>query len=142
MNTFVMFFARVAVMLIENAMRGNDRRGGMGFFARFMLIQLFQVLFGLLAMIPLGWFSRYREYRADTGSARLVGSHKMIAALKKLAVHYQAMTQKPAQRQGAAARQPEGLAALKISNRPGFLALLSTHPPLEKRIEALKGFKY
>lgn len=143
MNTFVMFFARVAVMLIENAMRGGDRRGGdgLGFFARFMLIQLFQVIFGLLAMIPLGWFSRYREYRADAGSAKLVGAHKMIAALQRLASHYQMMTQQS--NHGVQMRQePEGLAALKISGRQGFLALLSTHPPLEDRIKALKEFKF
>ena len=142
MNTFVMFFARVAVMLIENAMRGGNRRGGgLGFFGRFMLIQLFQVLFGLLAMIPLGWFSRYREYRADAGSAKLVGPHKMIAALQKLQMHYEAATAGAKRHQGRA--EPEGLAALKISGRSkGFLALLSTHPPLEDRIAALKGFKY
>ena len=144
MNTFVMFFARVAVMFIENMMRGNDRReGGLGFFARFMLIQLFQVLFGLLAMIPLGWFSRYREYRADAGSARLVGAHKMIAALKRLSVHYEMMTQQSNFKgRSQMSKEPEGLAALKISGKKGLVALLSTHPPLEDRIRALsQGLK-
>ena len=139
MNTFVMFFARVAVMFIENIMRGNDRRGGLGFFGRFMLIQLFQVIFGLLAMIPLGWFSRYREYRADAGSAKLVGTHKMMAALKKLSVHYQIMAQQ-SNRQGQT-REPEGMAALKISGKKGLLALMSTHPPLEDRMKALRKLR-
>ena len=139
MNTFVMFFARVAVLLIENAMRGDRREGGLGFFGRFMLIQLFQIVFGLLAMIPLGWFSRYREYRADAGSAKLVGPHKMIAALQKLQLHYSAMKTGSGMQ---LRREPEGLAAFKISGRKGFLALLSTHPPLEERIAALKGIKY
>ena len=148
MNTFVMFFARVAVMIIENAMRGGDsdrRREGLGFFARFMLIQLFQVIFGFLAMIPLGFFSRYREYRADAGSAKLVGPHKMIAALQKLQLHYEPMLQghTPDQHEQMRA-EPEGLAAFKISGKRkgGLLALFSTHPPLEERIAALKGFKY
>ena len=144
MNTFVMFFARVAVMIIENAMRGNDRRGGLGFWGRFMLIQFFQVVFGLLAMIPLGWFSRYREYRADAGSAKLVGTRKMILALEKLQLHYEAMTQKLAKgkdEQGTMmGAEPESIAAFKISGRRrGFLALFSTHPPLEQRIAALRN---
>ncbi|MCY4644178.1 MAG: protease HtpX [Bacteriovoracales bacterium] len=141
MNTFVMFFARVAVMIIDNAMRGgDDRRGGLGFFAQFMLIQFFQVIFGFLAMIPLGWFSRYREYRADAGSAKLVGPHKMIAALQKLKIHYEAVVSN-AQNREEMAREPQGLAAMKISGKRGFLALISTHPPLEDRIAALKGVR-
>ena len=143
MNTFVMFFARVAVMLIENAMRGDRREGGLGFFGRFMLIQLFQVIFGLLAMIPLGWFSRYREYRADAGSAKLVGSRKMIAALRRLQAHYETMVAGAGrQREHLGRPEPEGLAAFKISGRSkGFLALFSTHPPLESRIAALEGLQ-
>lgn len=145
MNTFVMFFARVVVMLIENAMRGGDRRGGgLGFFGRFMLIQFFQVVFGLLAMIPLGWFSRYREYRADAGSAKLVGPHKMIAALKKLQLYYQVkqtgLTHE--QESSAAKEEPQSLAAFKISGRKSFWSLLATHPPLEDRIAALQHFRY
>ena len=144
MNTFVMFFARVVVMIIENALRGGDsRREGLGFWGRFMLIQLFQVVFGLLAMIPLGWFSRYREYRADAGSAKLVGTHKMVKALEKLQFHYDAATQRMAQghdEQGMMDPEPESIAAFKISGRRSkFLALISTHPPLEQRIAALKN---
>ena len=149
MNTFVMFFARVVVMLIENAMRGGARRGGgLGFFGRFMLIQFFQVIFGLLAMIPLGWFSRYREYRADIGSAKLVGPHKMIAALKKLQLFYEAKSaglghSRESSRSSSHEREePQSLAALKISGRKSFWSLMATHPPLEDRIAALKKFKY
>lgn len=40
-----------------------------------------QTVLGFLAIIIVRWFSRWREFRADAGSAELVGADKMIAAL-------------------------------------------------------------
>ncbi len=84
----------------------------------------------LIGSIVVAAFSRWREYRADAGGARLTGTHNMVAALEALrrTVEMQDPQAAPA------------LATLKISGRPsGFLALFSTHPPLEERIERLRN---
>lgn len=73
-------------------------------------------------------FSRYREFRADAGSAELVGKHKMIAALQRLQKLHE-----PQEMEGQ-------LAAFAInSKRGGLFTLFLSHPPLEKRIEALRN---
>ncbi|HRB12615.1 MAG TPA: M48 family metalloprotease, partial [Vicinamibacteria bacterium] len=74
------------------------------------------------------WFSRYREFRADAGGASLAGTGNMVAALQRLA-------EGP---QGVDPRAP-ALASFKISGAPKFMALFSTHPPLEVRIAALRN---
>ncbi len=127
-NAFVMFFAHIATMIIDNMMRGDDNRGrGLGFFAGHFVYMGFQMLFGILAAPILMGFSRYREYRADAGSAKLCGKQKMIKALEKLKENYNQIKEE----------KPE-FAAFQISSKRSFLELFSSHPPLEKRIEALK----
>ena len=73
-------------------------------------------------------FSRFREYRADAGGASLAGRQKMIAALDRLRRTHDQVDNS----------QAPALAAMKISNKGGFLALFSTHPPLEDRIARLQ----
>lgn len=131
-NTLVMFAARILADLVISAI-SKDNRGG-SFFLRFMLYQVFAMALGVLGMVVTGKFSRKREYRADHGAARLVGNDKMISALQKLQRVYdpELKTQK----------QEEAIAALKISGRfknSTLAQLLSTHPPLEDRISALKS---
>ncbi len=46
------------------------------------------MVFGLFASMIAMWFSRYREFRADAGGARLAGRDKMIAALQRLSQTY------------------------------------------------------
>jgi heat shock protein HtpX len=118
LNTFVFFFARVAASALS---RGND-----SYVMRFMLVMLFQVLFGALASIIVMWFSRHREYRADEGGAELAGKQKMIAALKRL--------------QGSQGEsQLDGqLTAFGIKGKLNASMLFMTHPPLEDRIAALQ----
>lgn len=130
-NTFVMFLSRVAVFAIDSYLRrGDDRGGGLGFFAHYLLVSLFETVFMLLAMPVVYWFSRLREYRADAGSAAYCGRETMIHALESL------------KKSVGAARDERGpaLATLKINGHPeGLLAkLFSSHPPLELRIAALK----
>lgn len=138
MNAFVMFFARVIAFAIDNAMRGDrdDRGGGLGPFAHMMVVIVLQIVFGILASFVTSYFSRYREYRADSGAASLAGREKMIAALEKLKIAYDS----PRLQEAVASTQDrnDNLAAFKISGRGGIMALLSTHPPLDKRINALK----
>ncbi|MGB5856148.1 MAG: M48 family metalloprotease, partial [Oceanisphaera sp.] len=124
-NTFVMFFARIIANLISNAMnRGNEQGGGLGGMAYFGVVMVLELVFGMLASIIVMWFSRYREYRADEGSARLVGKEKMIAALQRLG-------------QGSQAELDGSLAAFGINGR-GKSELFMSHPPLEKRIQSLR----
>lgn len=130
-NAFVMFFAQLAVILIDNFMRGDDNDGeGLGFIARYLLINVFTMVFGLLAMPIVAFFSRYREYRADSGGAHLAGRDKMINALKRLQLQYE---------QGAFDKADTNVNAMKISSKEGgLMALISTHPPLSDRIKALE----
>ena len=117
MNTFVFFFARIVASAIS---RGSDNR-----FVYFMTVMFFQVVFGALASIIVMWFSRYREFRADAGGASIAGRNNMIAALKRLKQNQDAPP------------MPEEMAAFAISAGK-VQKLFSSHPPLDKRIEALK----
>lgn len=132
-NAFVMFFARIAAFAVQNALRGDDEEGeGFSYMINFVLVIAFQIVFGILGSMVVAFFSRYREYRADSGGARLAGRGKMIAALQRL------------ERQFEAGRfdkhaDNEAINAMKISSKGGRLsALLSTHPPLKTRIKALE----
>jgi heat shock protein HtpX len=73
------------------------------------------------------WFSRQREFRADHGGATLAGRDRMVGALRRLASNRELVD-----------TQHQALATLKISGARGWMALLSTHPPLEHRIAALE----
>ena len=132
MNAFVMFFARIAAFLLDSALRkDNDRGGGLGFFGHIMAVFFFEIVFGLIGTMIVAFFSRLREFRADKGSADLVGKPKMIAALEALKRNYHVMQE--------STKENKALAALQISNKSKFIALLSTHPDLDRRIAALKN---
>lgn len=124
-NTFVIFLARVVGYLIDKTVfRSNDDRPGVGYM---VTVFVCEIVFGILASIIVAWFSRYREFRADAGSAQLLGSPQpMVKALARLG------GLEPVE------HLPETFKALGINNaRSGFAALFSTHPPIEDRIAAL-----
>jgi len=127
-NVFVMFFARIAAFVASRSV--DEKWSGV---VHILTLIVCQILFGLLGAVVVAWFSRRREFRADAGSARMSGRQPMVAALERLLDF---------QRRGAeAAAMPASMAALGISGkRSGFMALFSTHPPLEERIAALKNF--
>ena len=128
-NAFVLFFSRIVGRIIASSMRGDDERGP-SFMLEFMIQMVLQVVFGLLGAIVVNWFSRQREFRADSGASKLVGKQDMISALERLkqnsGLPEEAVHDKPA------------YASLKISGREAFAALFSTHPPLNDRISKLK----
>ena len=124
-NAFVMFAARVIASVIDG-MLGDDEGGGLGFFAYIVVVFVLESVFMLLASIPLAWFSRWREYRADAGAAELTSKQAMAAALARLGQ----LSGRPAKR--------DSLSMAKISAAKRA-ALFATHPPLEKRIERLVG---
>ncbi len=84
LNTFVMFLARIIGGVIDGAMSGNrddNRGGGIGYF---FIVMILQTVLGVLATIIVMWFSRWREFRADAGGAKLGGRENMISALQAL----------------------------------------------------------
>ena len=126
MNTFVIVLARVVGRIVDGYLTGNREGGG---FAYFIIVMVLQIVFGLLASIVTMWFSRRREFRADTGGATLATRQKMISALERLAQSYGQTT------------LPEQVRAFGISGHVanGFKRLFMTHPPLAERIAALKN---
>jgi len=130
-NAFVMFLARVIAFGIDQAMRDRSNgRGGLGFMGQFVVIMLLQTVFMALGMIVIAAFSRYREYRADAGSARLGGREKMISALEALKGTVELVETK----------SDRSVATMKIAGG-GLKSLWATHPPLDERIERLRSFQ-
>lgn len=124
-NTFVIFLARVIGGFIDNAMRGNNNGNSGRGFSYFIIVFILEMVFGVLASTIVMYYSRQREFSADSGSASLVGKTKMIAALKRLQT-----TSEP---------QLEGsLMAFGISGKKKS-SLFMSHPPLEDRIKALQN---
>jgi heat shock protein HtpX len=120
-NALVIFFARVIGSIIDKAVFKNKEGRGMAYYAAVIFAE---IVLGILASIIVFWFSRFREFRADESSAKLVGTNKMVSALKKL----QNLQNNPP--------LPKEMAAFGISGST-VRSLFSSHPPLEKRIENL-----
>jgi len=126
-NTFVVFLARIVGFFVDKVLLKNtDRQGvGIGYMATVFVCEL---IFGLAASLIVAWFSRQREFRADAGSAKLLGSPTpMMHALARLG--------------GVPPGElPQSMQALGISGgNGGWGALFATHPPIEQRIAALRG---
>jgi heat shock protein HtpX len=123
-NTFVVFLSRVIGYFVDRVVFKTERGVGPGFYVTMIVCE---IAFGVLASIIVAWFSRRREFRADAGSARLLGTPQpMVAALARLG-GLQSGT------------LPESMKAFGISDHGGIMALFATHPPIEKRIAALQG---
>ncbi|MET0026192.1 MAG: protease HtpX [Candidatus Thiodiazotropha sp.] len=122
-NTFVVFLSRVIGHTVDRVVFKTERGNGPAYFIVSILAEF---ILGILAMMIVMWFSRWREFRADKGGADLAGRSKMIAALQRL----------------QQAQQPEGLpdemAAFAI-NAGKVQKLFASHPPLEARIQALRS---
>jgi heat shock protein HtpX len=123
-NTFVVFFSRIVGSIVDRAVFRSERGNGPGYFITVMVCQ---VVFGILASMIVAWFSRQREFRADAGSADYLGNPTpMVNALKRLG------GLEPGE-------MPKALSGFGITDKAGFSALFSTHPPIEERIAALSG---
>lgn len=127
-NAFVMFVSRIAAFAISNAMRSNDDDDrGPSPMINYMIVMVLDIVLGILAMPVVMWFSRFREYRADSGGASFVGKDKMIRALESLKRYQDRILS------GA-----DNMATMKISGKSRFSEMFSTHPTLDKRIAALR----
>jgi heat shock protein HtpX len=128
-NAFVMFLARIAGFALSNAV-DEEKRPMVRMFATIAA----EMVLGLLGVVVVAAFSRYREFRADEGGAKLGGKANMIAALKALKANYHI---EAPEEEGQSA-----IAAFKISGkRGGLLRLFATHPDLDDRIERLERMR-
>jgi len=124
-NAVVIFAARAIAQVITSQGRSENRSP----FLYMGIVFGLEILFSILGMIAVNYFSRAREFRADSGGARYAGRDKMIASLRAL--------------QGTLGRlnkEQQALATLKISGRPhgALMTLFATHPSLEDRIRRLE----
>ncbi len=131
-NTFVIFLSRIIAQVAAGFMSGNrDGEESNGnplvYFAVSMVLE---IVFGIIASIITMWFSRHREFYADAGSARLVGREKMIAALQRLKSSYEP-------------QEASSMMAFCINGKGRSVSeLFRSHPPLDKRIDALRNGDY
>lgn len=122
-NSFVIFFSR---MIAKVAASNVDSRNA--HMVQLLVSIVLDIVFSILGSIVVAYFSRAREFRADKGGAQFAGREKMIAGLRRLQANFDRM-------------QPDdsSMATMKISSKPGgIMALFSTHPPLELRIQRLQ----
>jgi heat shock protein HtpX len=126
-NTFVVFLSTIIGHVIDRVVFKTEQGHGPAYFIVSMIAQ---VLLSILATMVVMWFSRYREFKADAGGARLTSNRKMADSLRRL----------------QSAHEPRDLpsgefAAFGISGGigDGLKRLFSSHPPLEERIAALEG---
>jgi len=124
-NTFVIFFSRIIGYVVDKMIFRTERGVGPGFFIASLVAQ---IVLGILASMIVAWFSRQREFRADAGSAQLVGDKRpMINALARLG--------------GVPAGElPQAFEAHGIKqSQSRFMGLFASHPPIEERIAALQA---
>jgi heat shock protein HtpX len=122
-NTFVVFLSRIVGSIVDRTVFRTERGTGPGYFVTVLVCQ---IVFGILASMIVAWFSRWREFRADAGSARLLGPQPMIHALRRLGGL-------------EAGGLPQAMNAFGIAGSGGLMALFASHPPIEERIAALQA---
>lgn len=124
-NTLVLVISRLIANVLASQVEERSR-----YWVRFAAFMVLQILLSILGSLVVAYFSRRREFRADAGGARLAGRDRMLAGLKSLRHVYGQPVED----------EQQAVATLKISGRSSssFLALFSTHPPLEERIRQLE----
>ena len=125
LNTFVVFLSRVIGYFVDSLTRSKDDESsgpGWGYYVTSIVLD---IVLGFVASMIVAWFSRQREFRADEGSAQLLGQKQpMINALARLG-------------QMQAGTLPASVSAMGITG--DLSKLFASHPPLEERIAALQA---
>ncbi|SFN47603.1 heat shock protein HtpX [Izhakiella capsodis] len=132
-NTFVIFLSRIVAQVVASFVSGNrdnEENNSGNPLVYFVVSMVLEIVFGIIASIITMWFSRHREFHADAGSAKLVGREKMIAALQRLKTSYEP-------------QESNSMMAFCINGKSKtFSEMFMSHPPLDKRIEALRSGAY
>lgn len=124
-NTFVIFFARIVGYFVDKVILKNEEGPGIGYFVTTIVAE---IVFGILASTITMYVSRIREFHADEAGARLSSRENMIAALERLKMNH------------GESSLPSQMQAFGISGEKSrFGDLFRSHPPLDDRIEALRG---
>jgi heat shock protein HtpX len=126
-NTFVVFISRIIAYAVDSFLRKGEENSGPGM-AYMATSIVCEIVFGVLASVIVAYFSRQREFRADAGAAQLMGNAvPMQNALRRLGgLHTESL--------------PQSMAASGIAGgKTSWMALFSSHPPLEERIAALNS---
>ena len=128
LNAVVLFLSRIIAYVVDNALGEKRRRGSSGMY--FVVMYVMQILLGIVASMMVCAYSRRREYAADAGSARLLGTPQpMINALMRLD-------------RLVSAPLPESLRAFGINDgKSKKMSLFSTHPSIEDRVAALEQLR-
>jgi heat shock protein HtpX len=136
--TVASFFAMLAGLLTRFGIYGGMFGGGRGrdnnTVPVWLIVLLVSVVTYFLSQILILAISRYREFAADRGSALITGAPEhLMSALQKIASDMFRIPERDL-------RQVETMNAFFIfppSGKKGAATLFTTHPPLEKRLEAL-----
>ncbi|AEO08117.1 protease HtpX [Buchnera aphidicola] len=132
-NTFVIFTSRLLSQIISGILSNNRNENNVeekNSFTYFLISTFLELVFGILASIITMWFSRHREFYADASSAKMVGREKMISALNHLKLSH-------------VPQESDSMIAFCINGKSNsFFKLFSSHPTLEKRIQALHDREY
>ncbi len=138
------FLATVAGLLVRmgvySGMMGGGRRDSRdNSAAMFLVVILASVVVYVLSFLLLRALSRYREFAADRGAAIMTGAPAQLASA--LASISGTMDRIPTKDLRAA----EGMNAFfiipAVSRGFSLSSLISTHPPVEKRIERLMAMQ-
>ncbi len=129
LNTFVMFFAHIVAAIISGALRGKDSdnrsRGSLAYGSSYLITMVLQNVLMIFANVVLAAYSRHREFAADAGAADLTSPGHMITALEKISGGH------------VREKKEDAYAIAKIYNL-NAATLFATHPPIKKRIDALR----
>ncbi len=134
LNTFVIYLSRVIGSTVDRMLfrtGEDDRHAGYGP-AYWIITIVAEIVLGILASIIVFWFSRKREYRADSSAAGMVGRKPMMSALEAL----KASVNRP--------HPPGEMAAFGTSGgkKKGLAALFAAHPDPDDRIMALAASRH
>ena len=133
-NTFVMFFARIAAHAIDAFLKRDDNSGGLGFFGYMAVVFVLELVLGLVASMIVAWFSRWREYRADAAGAKFSRGQRFDDQRAGTPQEHELPDQ-----------MPDTMTAFAITtgkSRKLMEQLFASHPPLDDRIAALKAAAY
>jgi heat shock protein HtpX len=137
--TLASFFASVAAMITQfgfffgGGMGGDGDGDGDG--APFALVLLASFVVYIVSFFLMLALSRYREFAADRGSALITGRPSALAsALMRLSTAMERVPDKDLR----AAENMNAFFIVPTSVKSSVKTLFMTHPPLEKRIEALQ----